>query len=1471
MEPIDYSHTVSIIGMAGKFPGANNIEEFWMNLRNGVESIKFFSDGELQELGVPLSMVENPKYVKARGIVEGTEYFDAEFFGYPRHVAENMDPQHRLLLETVWHALESSGYFSEEQAGVVSVFASVDQMDSYLWEVLNRNGKADSPIENYQRFIENAPDFIASRISYAFNFTGPSLNVQSACSTGLLSVSLACESLLAETCDMAISGTVNITSPKGAGYLYMEGMISSPDGHCRPFDSRAQGTLLSEGVAAVVLKRTEDAIRDGDHILAVIRGFGVNNDGSGKVGYTAPSVEGQMNVIIEAMAFADIDPETIGYIEAHGTGTKLGDPIEIKAITQAYRALGSKKNKYCPIGAVKGNIGHTDVVAGTAGLIKTILTLKHREIPPTINFEKPNSEIDFSNSPFYLSDKLIPWEKKDSPRRAGVSSFGVGGTNTHIVLEEAPVPKVKSDKKERPLHLLALSANSQKSLEDLIQIYHKFLETTKDALPDICYTANTGRKHFQFRTYVIACNIQEMQLKLKKHEFTISQISKDKKNIKVDVEPQTDWNVLLKDLGESYLLGAHIDWKGLDTTYIRHKVNLPLYPFQQQKFPIQMAVISGEKNTIHPLLGEMHSHPNGSISFFGKFNLSAVQYVKDHVVFGCPILPGTGFIDLMIATTVYVFKSQNIRLSNVSFESALSFNPDKIVDMQLFMTPFEKGYEVAVYTLREDQSWNCHARAVANLRVGNDKAANFDIESIKDKNKKILEKDEFYKNINTTGISFGSLYQSLEKLYVSDRNILGELKLAVPSKGYLTHPALLDGSLTDGASPLSRKSLPPDEVQSIYLPVGCDIVDFYSPLTDHVFAHAQENELTDTSRSINTKIYSPSGKLLVSMEGFRFRKTTAASLKQALAQEAHSEDWMYEWTWQEHPIKDVKLPQPLGNWLVFTDGKVSDLVVDLFQQNRGVCRTINVSSQPQTKDGFVALLKEQPISGILHLSSSHEVMNDIKEAQNTITKSILLLTQALIEMADTLHVPVFLISSDNLFNGPLEGFFKTVLMEHPEINIKYIRLGIKWDAPLLLKTIFVNDDESMIFLNEDKCFVPRLVKMKSILPKETLKLNGNATYLVTGGLGGLGFALSKWLCERGAKKLVLTGRRELTPNGKIKLEELNQTGAFATYEVVDSSKENEIAALLTKLQGSESPLKGIFHLAGVIDDATLAEQNWDHYEKVFSAKVYGSYYLHKYSKDLDLFVMFSSIASTLGSPGQSNYAAANAFMDRLSSYRKEIGLPSHSISWGAWSEAGMAKSLSGRLAKGGIIGMKLADGLDALEIVLSLTCSNLIVANINWKNYFKQNAAVPTWIQGFSQKNVSSDNLPSRLASANTEDRILILKEFLIGIIRDILGISSSESIDEKKGFFEMGLDSLMAVEFKNRIQEAIGDTHRLRSTIVFDFSSLSKMTEYLAEVLGIKVESITVTEVISEKDKEIEDLSEEEAIRKLKEELGYE
>jgi acyl transferase domain-containing protein/acyl carrier protein len=499
----NYARAIAVVGMAGRFPGAPDVRAFWTNLREGRETVTFFSPGDLAAAGIMESLYRRENYVAAKGTLDGVELFDPEFFGMSEQEATIMDPQHRIFLECAWEALEDAAYDSARFDGRIGVYGGVG-MNTYLLSSVARDPVTfEMLLSDYEAFAAGNMDSLATRVAYALDLHGPAMTVQTASSTSLVAIHLACRSLLAGECDMALAGGAGVRSEQPEGYLYQKGSALSADGHCRPFDRAASGMVNGSGAGIVVLKRLSDAVTADDVIHAVVLASAVNNDGStGKAEFTAPGLHGQAQVVMDALAATGVCAGTIGFVEAHGTGTIVGDPIEVHGLTQAFRA-DTDRIGYCALGSAKANVGHLDAAAGVTGFIKAVLSVRDGLITPMVNFAEPNPELDLATSPFYVPTSLVTWPGSAVPRRAGVSSFGVGGTNAHAIVEQPP-PRPASGK-SRSWQLIALSARSAAALEESSQRVAEVIGglSSGPCLADASYTLQVGRREFPHRRAVV--------------------------------------------------------------------------------------------------------------------------------------------------------------------------------------------------------------------------------------------------------------------------------------------------------------------------------------------------------------------------------------------------------------------------------------------------------------------------------------------------------------------------------------------------------------------------------------------------------------------------------------------------------------------------------------------------------------------------------------------------------------------------------------------------------------------------------------------------------------------------------------------------------------------------------------------------------------------------------------------------------
>ncbi|HEX2092676.1 MAG TPA: beta-ketoacyl synthase N-terminal-like domain-containing protein [Longimicrobiaceae bacterium] len=576
---------IAVIGMAGRFPGAEDLDVFWRNLVAGTESISRFSPEALERAGIPREVLDDPAYVPAGGEIPRPDLFDAAFFGFTEREAEITDPQQRILLECAWEALESAGYDPARYPGQVGVFAGSGST-RYLNVNLATNPELIAVAGSMEVSLANETDFLTTRVSYKLDLHGPSVPVRTACSSGLVATHLACRSLLGGECDMALAGGVSVTHPT-IGYRFQEGGISSPDGHCRAFDAEARGSVASSGAGVVLLKRLEDALADGDPIHAVIRGSAINNDGARKIGFTAPSVEGQARVIADALAVAEVDPSTIGFMEGHGSGTPLGDSIEITALKQVF-VDGSRAARTCALGSVKSNLGHCNAAAGVAGLIKAVLSVKHGVIPPTVHFRSADPRLELDGTPLYVNAAPASWEVP-GPRRAGVSSFGIGGTNAHVVLEEPPA--LVASGPGRGWQLLTLSARTDAALAAMRDNLRAHLVTHPDLpLADVAYTLHVGRAEMEHRLAAV-CRDREDALRALAGEdagVVTGRVRGESGGQRAALPPAgargDELRRALLETARAWAGGAEVDWTALHQGERRRRVPLPTYPFERRSY-----------------------------------------------------------------------------------------------------------------------------------------------------------------------------------------------------------------------------------------------------------------------------------------------------------------------------------------------------------------------------------------------------------------------------------------------------------------------------------------------------------------------------------------------------------------------------------------------------------------------------------------------------------------------------------------------------------------------------------------------------------------------------------------------------------------------------------------------------------------------------------------------------------------------
>jgi acyl transferase domain-containing protein/thioesterase domain-containing protein/D-arabinose 1-dehydrogenase-like Zn-dependent alcohol dehydrogenase/acyl carrier protein len=1353
------TYKIAIIGLAGRFPQAIDLEYFWTLLKNGREAVVEFSDEKLLATGIDPALLQHPDYVKSGMVIPGIADFDADFFEMSARDAEITDPQQRLFLECAWQVLEQAGYPPATTDASIGVYAGVSD-NRYLSHCLEPNRETLLPtVGAYRLFTLSGKDYIATRTAYKLNLTGPAMSIQTACSTSLVAVHVACQSLLNMECDMVLAGGASIAVPQEQGYLYQEGMIMSPDGHCRAFDAQAQGTTGGGGVGVVLLKRLDDALADGDTIHAVIRGSAINNDGADKIGYTAPSVSGQSAVILEAQSVAEVHPDEISYIEAHGTGTPLGDPIEIQALTQAFRAKTQRKG-YCAIGSVKTNIGHADAAAGIAGLIKTILALKHQKLPPSLHYERPNPQIDFANSPFFVNHQLVDWKADEAtPRCAGVSSFGVGGTNAHVIVEEAPA--LESSGPSRPLQLITLSAKTPTALESATHNLSDWLQSHEEiALADVAYTLNQGRQSFAYRRSLVCSDINDALQQLGNPAgLAISKASEKARTVVFLFPGQgSQYLNMTRNLyaSESVFKNAFDECTTLLTPSLGLNLRDLLYSDNEQH------------------------HATLKQTAYTQPALFAVEYALAKLWMAYGVQPramlGHSIGEYVAACLAGVF----------SLEEALVL----VATRGQLIQSLPSGAMLAVPLSEEEiQPWMTTEVSLAAVN-GSKRCVVSGTHQAMASLQQALQAQGIESRALQTSHAFHS--HLLEPILASFSQKVGQMKLRPPKIPYLsnfTGDWIRSEQATDPqywVSHLRHTVRFADNVQTLFKH-QTDILLEVGPGQTLLAMMRQEPEYSDRAvlvaslpRQRDTEnqaeitqflhtlgqlwsqgvddihwpaFYADEKRHRLPLPTYPFERqrywidapkrqvhqATGKSRVQSKDNNTDSKHWLYRPDWIKSAISNTTaVGTKAQHWVLFEDhcGVSQQLQQALLQQGHTVTTVqVNTTFKQQTANAYCinpqqvedyeslvrTLAQTEFPSQWLHcwMISQEPSDNPFEQSELALQLgfySLLYLTQALgkCNINKPLDITVLsnqmqaVIDSDPVQpeKATLLGAVKTIGQEANNLHCRSIDITIPFDnepqIQSLLLELLTPINESVIAYRQGQRWTQNYqsVRWQSSLPTHRLRQQG--TYLITGGLGGIGLSLADYLAHHVQAKLILIGRSAfpakmawqnyLSEHEKTdaivqkihRLQKLEKEGAEVLVYNADVADRRQMQEVIESSQQHFGEIHGVIHAAGIPDGALIANRDSQTSAQVLAPKVTGTLVLNQLLSEqpLDFFVLCSSLASIVGIAGQVAYCAANAFQDAFAqAQRHHPQTLFTAINWDTWQKVGMAvKAVNNPLA-----------------------------------------------------------------------------------------------------------------------------------------------------------------------------------------------
>ncbi len=1319
---------IAIVGLACRFPGAADWPTFWENLTAGVESITFFSETELIAEGISPELLQNPDYVRASGALTDIDRFDAQFFGYSAKEAALLDPQHRLFLEQTWKALEDAGYNPETYPGRIGLFAGVS-LNSYLYNNLHSHADLREFGGGYHLMVASDKDFLATRASYKLNLKGPSLTVQTACSTSLTAVHLACQSLRAGECEMALAGGASVRVPHRVGYRYHEGIVLSPTGHCRAFDARAQGTVIGNGVGVVVLKSLARALAEGDHIYAVIKGTALNNDGSLKAGYTAPSLTQQAAVIAAAQENAGVAPESITYVEAHGTGTPVGDPIEIAALTQAFRRQ-TQKTAFCALGSVKTNIGHLDAAAGIAGLIKTALMLSHARIPPSLNFEHPNPQIDFAHSPFFVNTELTPWEPTDGPRRAGLSSFGIGGTNVHAILEEAP-PVTLRDRARR-LQLFLLSAREESALQTAAERLSRHLEAHSGiSLPDVAYTLQVGRKRFSHRRFVVAHTREEAIRQLSDQEpagravhkaqdrpvaFMFTGQGAQYVNMALELyqtEPRFRETV---DYSCDYLMRT----TGLD-------LRRALYPVDDERdmaeqrlkqTEITQPVLFIVEYALAQLWLSWGIRPQGLIGHsLGEYVaacLAGVFSLDDALTLVAArgrlmqSLPTGAMLSISLSEAdVQALLPDALSLATVNSPSqCVVSGPLEVVEA--FQTLLDSRH---IRSVRLQTSHAFHSAMMEPILA--------EFKAVMAKTSRKAPQIPLISNLTGGWITAA---EATSPDYWAD-HLRRTVRFADGLRELLRQPDWI--LLEIGPETLARLALRhPDRRPE--QPALASLRSAREVQSDSAFLLTTLGRLWQAGAAVDWDgFHAGEQRRRLPLPTYPFQrerywiepqKSTGATTAPTAVTPARRppDNWFYAPSWQRMPVASFDMAALPERWLIFGDPAHvgSELERRLEAAGRDTVRVWagpqfqsagdrDYTVQPDKLEDYLALLRTLKTAGWLPdvVISLWDLTDENLPGWETGFYRHFYLLQALgrqitsrVQLLSVTNGTQAVWGTERLSpeKAVARGPLAVAEQEYPQLQCRSVDLvypSLPAELPALVEQILVEvtlPPAPVVAYRGSHRWLQSFISTPLVKPALlAARLKNNGVYLVTGGLGGIGLALAQRLFASAQARLILVDA--LTPVSDSRkahqVQQLLDAGAELLIEQADVTDATQMQGVVARSLARFGRIDGVFHAAGAPGGGAFALRTPDQIEKVMAPKVNGTLALDAALEgiSLDFLVLFSSINAVVARAGQVDYYAANAFLDAFAQARNHRHPGSTlSINWETWRQIGMAAELAAR-------------------------------------------------------------------------------------------------------------------------------------------------------------------------------------------------
>lgn len=1451
---------IAIIGMACRFPGARDYQEYWKNLESGVNSV-----GEIplerwdwrEYLGDPQKDV-NKTNSKWGGFIEEVDAFDPLFFNISPKEANFIDPQHRLFLETTWHAIEDAGYRASDLSGKnIGVYAGVSKND--YAELINEK-------EPISAFVSTGTvhSILSNRVSFLLNFHGKSESVDTACSSALVAIHNAIRDIACGDCEAALVGGVNaLLSPRTYISHAKSGMLSA-DGQCKTFDASANGYVRGEGVGVLFIKPLAKASEDRDRILAVIKSSAINHGGRSNF-LTAPNVDAQASVVYHALKKAAIDPRTITYIETHGTGTPLGDPIEINALKKAYAAVAKEQGKpllqyTCGLGAVKTNIGHLESAAGIASIIKVIMAFRYRTLPPLLHFQTLNPHLELDQSPFRIIQSTSDWEKLELegelvPRRSGVSSFGMGGVNAHMILEEAPRFENRRPKKNSLKTKLFLFSTKKGRLQSYVKTFAQFLHEQQEniSIEDVEYTLCFGREEWDERLAVVADNLKQLLAHLEDYlqgaENENLYTGSDKTKKLPRLESTVDFSNK-RELAQLWAKGHSIPWCEKDFSGVR--MGLPVYPFARKRcwFTDKKINVSGSQQTVD----QPRSVENEKLDDFELQLLDSkadtVSYqirlpvtssiLQDHRVQQTATFPGAGYLELVRRAGILLGYSKT-QLHNVFWLSPYS------IQTQLGQAIFSLEIQAkGTVSIRSEQGEHFRAElSEASVQKSISIQEKLDISSIKQRCCKKETRASLYPLFEQHGLRYGDSFQTIDALYWNETEVLAKVQ-SRKSNHVGIYPGNLDGAFQAVvALSLYNKS----SEQGQFVPYFIQEYSSSNSLPENFYAHARQLERSTKLLAFDVNICDEQGHMLTTFKAFKKRAFVQQATKNQTIRNNDKKIYFYTSHWVANSTIPLSEADPVAG-VILVNGD-SLLKKGLKQQLHNKARILSVNDSYLEQKFDLAAFNSKPCEAsyaalFRQIKEDNIALSHIVFCANLTTdenakseyKALLQLSQAIMNAKLKRPLPIIYLYDPTTqhcaYAHAVAGFARTLKYENPRFRLDVVGLRIEAEENfkqlrhcLELQHLPLNEakyENNQILAREIKVLHPAAVKQSN---DSLVKVGGS--YLVVGGAGGLGQLFSLYLAREYGAKIALLGRRSKNQKIQKLVEQISSAGGHAEYYSVDISDREALTPVIQAVRKKFGLLNGIIQASGVIEDAYILRKKADSFCRVIEPKLSGTLNLDIVTaKDsLDFFLVFSSIAALMPNQGQCDYATANSFLDHFAEYRsRQVAMAKRqgltlAINWPLWANGGMQVNTSEQEHLWSVFGMKplaTEQGFIIFEKALQIAQAEGL----------HQIIAIEGDREKINQRFNISTQLHQPITTELTDARLceLVGRDLRTVFARGLR--TSLDTLTEDIAFRDLGIDSL-GIQMVSHLIEKYFQTD-FKPTLLFEYDSLAKIKHYLLE-----------------------------------------